>query len=260
MGYLNATRPAYACSQSFDPSPSPDWVAPSTAPAGSPLASGATPAPAVTPPAPGFVQPDMGHLHEPNVGATVRYTYCPPASGKHYNAASTGDGPIPGGLYGPEDRAVPPGWVHNLEHGGIVLLYKCPGPSCTEEGQQALEELLAKWPESPICKYEPGKLTPVIARFDDMSSNYTAIVWDVVLPMAQIDENLLFEFYARQGELYNPEKAACQNPTPAPTPTPAATASPTVAPSTGPTTAPTAAPSGSAVPVSPAATAAPSPS
>ncbi len=255
MAYLSFTRATYACTNVFDPSPAPPWVAPSPVP----VASGASPAPAVTPPAPGFVQPDMGHLHE-NPGSTVTYRYCPPASGKHYN--SSGQGPIRGGLYGPGDQAVPPGWVHNLEHGAIVLLYSCKAPegqtapACTDEGQQQLEDLLARWPDSPVCKIPKGLLTPVIARFDDLATNYAALVWDFVLPMAEIDEALLFEFYARNGEQLNPEPQ-CPQPTPTPgpaTPTPAPTASPVASPAASPAGSPAPASTGSAAP---AATTAP---
>ncbi len=80
----------------------------------------------------------------------------------------------------------------------------------------------------PDLQDPEGHLTPVIARFDDMATNYAALVWDVVLPMDQIDEPLLFEFYARNGEQLNPEPQ-CAKPTPTPgpaTPTPAPTATP----------------------------------
>jgi hypothetical protein len=249
MAFLSFTRPTYACSSIFDPSPTPSWVAPTAAP----VASGSTPAPAVTPPPPGFVQDDMGHLHAAT-GDTVTYRFCPPASGKHYN--SSGQGPIRGGLYGPNDLAVPPGWVHNLEHGAIVLLYSCKAPegqtapACTDDGQQQLQTLLAKWPTSPICKIAPGQLTPVIARFDQMDSNYTAIVWDKVLPMDQIDENLLFDFYARNAEQFNPEKQ-CAEPsaTPAPaTPVPSGSRTASGAPSASPAASPAASRAATATP------------
>ncbi len=249
MAYVGFTRPTYACTNVFDPTPAPSFVAPSPGP----VASGASPAPAVTPPPPGYVQPDMGHLHEAT-GNTVTYRYCPPASGKHYN--SSGQGPIRGGLYGPGDQAVPPGWVHNLEHGAIVLLYSCrapegqTAPACTDAGQQQLADLLARWPDSPICKIPKGPLTPVIARYDDMAWNYAALVWDVVLPMDQIDDALLFEFYARNAEQFNPEKQ-CPNPTAPPgpaTPTAAPTATPAAPPATSPATSPAPGATGSAAP------------
>jgi hypothetical protein len=247
---LPATTPAFSCDNEFSPTPAPSWVAPTPAPVG----SGATPAPAVTPPPPGYVQPDMGHVHETNVSKPIRYTWCPPASGRHYNA--NGFGPIPGKLYGPDEKTTPGGWIHNLEHGAIVLLYSCKldPDACTESGQQALADLLARWPNSPICNFPPGTLTPIITRFDDMSWPFAALVWDLVLPMQTIDEPTLFDFYARQAERFNPEPK-CAQPTPTPEPTPTAgptgtpvpsavpSAAPTVAPTAAPTTAPTAEPS-----------------
>ena len=69
----------------------------------------------------GYPQDDMGNRHVA-VGSKVTYTYCPPASGNHYNAA--GQGPIQPRVYGPNDKTVPQGWIHNLEHGALVLLYR----------------------------------------------------------------------------------------------------------------------------------------
>jgi len=235
--------PAYECKNIFDPTPAPSWTPPPT----QALASGATPAPAATPPAQGYVEPDMGQGHVP-LGTKISYTWCPPASGKHFN--QTGIGPIRAGFYDQGNAQVPQGWVHNLEHGAIVLLYKCPGPGCDEAGQDQLQSLYGRWPDSPICHWPPGggpNVTPVIARFDDMPYNFAAVVWDVVLPMEAIDENALFQFYAAYGERYNPERICPQlypTATPAPLPTPSAT------------TAPSAPPSGDA---SPAGSVAPSP-
>ncbi len=52
------------------------------------------------------------------------YAYCPPASGPHYNNPGI-DGPIPAKFYGPDDGTRPEGWIHNLEHGAVVILYNC---------------------------------------------------------------------------------------------------------------------------------------
>jgi hypothetical protein len=245
---LPALQPAYACGNLFDPTAAPSFVAQPTASPGSSSAPAATVSP------PGYVQPDMGHLHAP-IGEKVKYTWCPPASGRHYQLPA---GPIKGGLYGPNDATIPEGWVHNLEHGAIVLLYRCRSgdEGCTDAGQAALKALLAKWPTSPICKLPPGPLTPVITRFDDMPYPYAALVWDVVLPLQAPDEQAIFDFYSGQAERFNPEKQ-CSAPTatPGPTGTPVPTSTP--AASTPAASAPAAsAPSGSA----PAVTAAPSPS
>lgn len=240
MAFLNASQPAYACSTLFDPTPAPSWAAPTAAP----VASGATPAPTSTPPPPGYVQQDMGKAHVPP-GTRVRYTSCPPASGRHYNGA--GIGPIAPKVYGAAEQVIPQGWLHNLEHAGIVLLYNC-GPNgdaaaCTTDGQAALAALYAKWPLSPICNSAPGTNdTPVIARFDDMAQPYAAVVWDVVLPLQTLDESAIFDFYARQGERNAPERP-CAPPTPTPAP---ATPSPVPTATTAPTAAPTAAPTSTA--------------
>jgi hypothetical protein len=48
----------------------------------------------------------------------MTYQHNPPASGDHWPS------PAP---WGRHDEIVPPEWwIHNLEHGGIVLLYNCP--------------------------------------------------------------------------------------------------------------------------------------
>ena len=239
---LPGLAPAYQCVNLFDPSPAPSFVAPTPGPVG----SGQTPAPAATAPAAGYVEPDMGRSHV-DPGTVVKYTWCPPASGNHYNAA--GQGPIRAAFYDQNTATVPEGWVHNLEHGAIVLLYKCPGPGCEDAGQSQMQSLLARWPTSPICHLPPGgNVTPVITRFDDMPYNFAAVVWDMVLPMDSLDENALFAFYAAYGEQFNPEKQ-CASPTsspPAPTAVPATpSAGPTAAPSAAPASGESAAPAGS---------------
>lgn len=230
MAFINSTQPAYACSSLFDPTPKPSFVAPTLQP-------GSTGAPATEPP-PGFVQPDMGHNHV-NPGDRVTYQYCPPASGKHYNAPP--QGPIPGNkVYGPADVTVPQGWVHNLEHGALVLLYSCPegvGPGCTDAGQASLKAILEKWPNSPICNSPPNAVSPVITRFDDMAWPYAALVWDNVLPMQTLDEAALFRFFAERAERFNVQELQCPLPTPTPGPTP--TAGPTSTPGSTSTPGPT---------------------
>ena len=253
MAFLNATQPAYACTALFDPTPAPSFAVPSVSQSAVPGASGATPAPVATAPMPGYVERDMGKNHVAT-GTRVTYANCPPASGRHYS--ERGSGPLTPGVYGADAQTIPQGWVHNLEHGGIVMLYNC-GPSgeaaaCTADGQAALEALYAKWPLSPICKLPPGTNdTPVIARFDDMPYPYAAIVWDVVLPMDRLDESALFDFYTRRGEVTNPEpRCAPATPTPNPIPTAAPTTTPAAAPTTAPTVSPSIAPAptGSAAP------------
>lgn len=223
MVYLNLTSPAYGCSIVWEPTPAPA----ASGPAGSPAPGGSV-APSVI----GYVQPDQGHDHV-SAGSFVKYLYCPPASGRHFFGA--GIGPIRAEVYGPEERVIPQNWIHNLEHGSLVLLYRCPGEACETTGQATLQQLYADWPNSPICGFargEPNGLgSPVIARFDDMAWPYAALVWGVVLPLEAFDREAILDFYAGYAERFNPEPfCAAPTPTPAPTGTPEATASPAASP------------------------------
>jgi Protein of unknown function (DUF3105) len=213
--FAAATQPAFACSTIWQPSPTASG------------ASGASPQP-------GYVQPDMGNSHVA-VGTVIRYTYCPPASGKHYNAAATEQGPIPARPYGPNDAVIPEGWVHNLEHGGLVILYRG-----AEADQNALRALYSAVPTSPVCGFQPGGKSPgpLIARFDQMAWPYAALVWDRVLPMETLDQAAVLDFYARYGERTNPEKLCQASPSPEPSRSPDASTSPSAAPSASPSASP----------------------
>jgi len=190
----------------------------------------------------------MGRRHVP-YGTQVTYQYCAPASGSHYNQA--GAGPIPPRVYGPDDTVIPQGWVHNLEHGALVLLYRGNSDGATPAGQAQLQAFYDSFPNSPVCDIQKGTTVgPVIARFDQMSSNFSAIVWGRVLPMSTLDTNAVLDFYATWGEKTNPEQQCAPTPSPSagssanPSASPAA--SPSTEPSASPSTGPSASPSPSA--------------
>jgi hypothetical protein len=208
--FASATATAYACST--------EWSPKATA---SP-AAGATPAL-------GYVQPDMGR-HHVSTGEKITYTYCPPASGTHDNAS--GAGPIAPRLYGPNDSALPDGWVHNLEHGAMVIVYRGRDgdPGTTADGQAALKALYDQFPPSPVCGIARGTSQgPVIARFDQMATPYAAILWDRVLPLQTLDTAQILAFWQQWGERTNPEPQ-CTPPSGAPSAAPST--APSVAPST----------------------------
>jgi hypothetical protein len=215
-----ATQPAFACST--------EWVP-------DPTSSPATDAS----PQPGYVQPDMGNAHVAT-GTVIRYTYCPPASGRHFNQGG-GIGPIPARPYGPNDGVIPQGWVHNLEHGGLVILYRG-----AEADQAVLRALYDAVPASPVCGFEPGGSAPgpVIARFDEMAWPFAALVWDRVLPLETLDQAAIFDFYARYAERTNPEKL-CPVPEPSAGPSASGSAAPSTSPSASPSSAPGASPAAS---------------
>ncbi len=211
--FFGASAPAYACTTQWtaDPTPSPALGAPAN---------------------PGYVQPDMGRRHAAR-NEKVTYTYCPPASGAHYFVA--GAGPIQPRLYGPSDRPVPEGWIHNMEHGAMAILYRGRDgdPGATDDGQHQLRALFDAFPPSPVCGIQAGTSQgPVIARFDDMATPYAAMVWGRVLPLDELDTPQILQFWQLWGERTNPE-AQCAPPSQAPVVSPAASqsSSPSPAPS-----------------------------
>lgn len=216
---MGATAKSYGCGRIWTPEPTPEPSAGQS-------------------PRLGYVQRDMGIGHNP--GNPARYALCPPASGQHL--AISGLGPIQSRVYGPDDFAQPQGWVHNLEHGAIVVLYRGAEGSeaLSDAGQLKLRELYRNFPNSPICNIPPGGQTPVIARFDDMAWPYAAIVWDRVLPLETLDANLIYEFWRIEGERTNGEPQ-CAAPTPTPGPSGSVAPSESVVPSGS--SAPSAAPS-----------------
>lgn len=223
--FVQATSKAYACSTLIDPAPTE-----------APLANG-SPGPL------GQVEQDMGRNHIPT-GDNQRYSYCPPASGNHY--AGTG-GPIVPRYYAPDDSTVPQGWIHNLEHGGLVILYSCDKGACDDATQQALQALAQNFPESPLCKIPKGTISPVITRFDDMKAPIAAMLWGRVLFQDKLDTAQILEYFKTQAELKNPEQQ-CARPSPGADASPAASSSAAPDASSSPTAAPSASPAASPEP------------
>jgi len=214
--FVQANSKAYACTTLTIP-----------APAASPLPDG-SPAPL------GQVQQDMGrnHILPP---ASQRYEECPPASGNHYAAPG---GPITARYYGPDDATLPQGWIHNLEHGGLVILYSCDQGACDSGTQQQLQDLFKNFPASPVCHIPKGQIGPVITRFEDMKAPIAALLWGRVLFQQTLDTQQIIDYFNTQAEPHTPEPQCA-----APTPTPAPGGSPSVAPSTSPEASPSVEPS-----------------
>jgi hypothetical protein len=194
--FMTAASPTYACDSQFQ-----------------------VPASALADPD-GVVQDDMGRLHiQP--GQFQRYASCPPASGNHINL--TGEGPIQARFYGPNDAVAPQGWIHNLEHGGLVLLYKCGdgGTGCDATTQAAMKAFQASFPNSPICNRPKGEIGPVIARFEQMPHSFAALLWGRVLYLDSFDAQKVLTFFEAEAERANPEPQCNLNMSPAPALSPA---------------------------------------
>jgi hypothetical protein len=129
---------------------------------------------------PGVPVADEGRNHIPDT-QQPQYVHHPPASGPHYDA------PAEWAVY---DQPVPEGrWVHNLEHGGIVILYKCPA-GCPDLVKQ-LEDFYTAAPQS--ARWKEVKL--VVTPYDKMEHQLAVVAWDWIDEMDAFDHDRLLKFY-----------------------------------------------------------------
>ncbi len=124
-------------------------------------------------------RPDEGQQHVP-AGTGVRYGHYPPTSGPHWPR------PAPWGIY---EREVPEEiWVHNLEHGGIVILYRCDAP-CPELVRQ-FQEVYATFPTS---KYSHVKL--LVTPYGKLKTRLATLAWTWIDELEAFDLDRVLRFY-----------------------------------------------------------------
>ena len=88
-----------------------------------------------------------GWVHVPE-GAAISYRANPPASGSHYPVWAR---------YEEHNTTVARGyWVHNLEHGGVVFLYRPGAPAGVVDALRASYRAL---PNDPACGHKRALLT-----------------------------------------------------------------------------------------------------
>ena len=153
---------------------------------------------------------DDGRRHVAN-GTLICYNQNPPATGPHYSAA--GVSPVSPGVY-VEDIASTEQYVHNLEHGSVVLLYDCGGGDCSDDLITQLNDLFDALPESP--RFNEKKL--VISRYSGINSScegtsdfpsrgqFLMIAWGVQRYFESFDMDEMINFYRRHVD-HGPEDA-----------------------------------------------------
>ena len=135
--FASAASPAYACTQVWTPAATPS------------PAAGESPNPGLCPAGHGSGAPSQParRSRTPTARRPRARTTTRPARARSPRACM--------------GRAIgtrPEGWIHNLEHGAMVILYRGRDgdPGVTEAGQTALRELFDEFPASPICNIQPG--------------------------------------------------------------------------------------------------------
>lgn len=134
-------------------------------------------------------QADIGREHIP-AGQKGRYTTLPPTSGDHYASPA---GPAPWGI----KTAWLPFEVttHNLEHGGIVIMYR---DLTTAENQQ-LEALVRDLQSSGFPKI-------VLEPYPDLQDGKIALTaWHWILRLQAVDETTIVKFVRQHTDDEAPE-------------------------------------------------------
>lgn len=158
-------------------------------------------------PLPGEKIADLGRGHVP-IGTQVGYTSNPPTSGKHY------EGWIKAGVYeSPKDDR---NLVHSLEHGYVIMHYKCSiqaiEQSSNQEATESAEEIatspstIAQDPRNDEgeCKsrrdqlakiYEKkGKRKLIVVPRENLETNFAISAWTYLDKFNDFDSSRIEKF------------------------------------------------------------------
>ena len=156
----------------------------------------------------GQVTANMGRQHVAR-GSQLSYLFCPPASGTHYNNES-GYSPARPGFYRPDAGIGPGSWIHNLEHGYVVVLYRCADDICpTEEVQAEIRRFVNNGPQTPVAATCGIRSKIIAARFDAMATPFALLTWDRVSLLESFDYDTAMTFANRWMEKTGPEASSC---------------------------------------------------
>ena len=127
-----------------------------------------------------------------DVNTVIKYAFCPPTSGDHF-AADNNRGPIRAAVYPKTEEQVPGGWIHNLEHGYVVALYRCSGPDdCPSDAEMA--QLQAFFDQAPVSINPSCPNKVIVARFDQMDTRFAMLAWGRALLVNEFDLDTALTF------------------------------------------------------------------
>lgn len=117
----------------------------------------------------------------------VDYHTLPPSSGDHYPvwaAYMTYDQPVPEGY-----------WVHNLEHGSIVLSYNCGEAGCASD-VAAAQQMMDQYPDDALCLSDDQGVTHRLVMTPDprLDVRFAASAWGWTLRANCFDPDAFLAF------------------------------------------------------------------
>lgn len=131
-------------------------------------------------PVPGEKVASAGASHVP-MGTPINYEHIPPSSGTHYPQTAQ---------YGVYEEPIVEGlWLHNLEHGAIVVLYNCPEgcPDLVEQLRQAYQTF------PPSARFGTVKL--VVTPYPKLQTRLAYLAWEYEYLTDTYQRDELFRFY-----------------------------------------------------------------
>ncbi len=128
-----------------------------------------------------------------SVGTPVSYCSNPPSSGPHYPVWAA---------FKEYDKAIDWGYlVHSMEHGAVLLLYKCDPPGCPEI-VDALRKVRDEAAADPLC--EAGEKRIIVAPSPTIPTKVAAAAWGKTYTASCVDAPTLSAFvrdnYAKTAE------------------------------------------------------------
>jgi len=131
-------------------------------------------------------------------GAPVTYSHRPPSSGMHWGTV-----PQPQ-EYRMYDTPLSPGrWVHMLEHGAVVVLYR--PDLCDDACVQQLGNFYDNAPKSNLVGIRHLAITP----YQDMDHAIAVVAWGYVDEMDQVDQDrIMADFKSKVDAPSAPERGA----------------------------------------------------
>jgi hypothetical protein len=124
-------------------------------------------------------------------GSMLTFASNPPCGGNHYPFWAT---------WGVHSEPIPRGnWIHNLEHGGVVFLYRCANRAACPDIAAKLEALVATLPADPVCgsQVPPIKNRAIVTPDPELPAGVQVAVaaWGHNLVARCIDDTAFREFY-----------------------------------------------------------------
>jgi len=127
--------------------------------------------------------PSEGATHH-SVGTALTYCTRPPSSGDHFDIWAS---------YRTYDKPVPYGYlVHSLEHGAVIILYKCASGSCPTIQSQLVAIADAR-PVDTTC-VDPVKRRVIIAPDPTLDVDIGAAAWGWTYRASCVDAASLGKF------------------------------------------------------------------